>query len=68
MNIARMSTNKLIKWIQDLHDAIFNLDCFGSNDVLAYEKICRELERRGFCQAYNEIWIRRNSHARRKSA
>lgn len=67
MNLGRTSTRKLMEGIQDLHDAIFNLDCFGSGDVLAYEKICRELERRGYCQAWNEVWIRRNYHARRKS-
>lgn len=68
MNIARTSTRKLIEGIQGLHDAIFTMDCFGSGDVLTYEKICRELERRGYCQAWNEVWIRRNNHARRKSA
>ena len=64
MNIARTSTKKLIEGIQGLHDDIFNLDCFGSGDVLAYEKICRELEHRGFCQAWNEVWIRRDNHGK----
>jgi len=66
MNLTKMSDKKLIVEIKGLHDSIFNFDCFGSNDVLAYEKICRELERRGYCQAFNEIWIRKNGHAKEK--
>ena len=64
MNLIKMSDRKLIDEIKGLHNAIYNLDCFGAGDVLAYEKICRELERRGFCQAWNEVWVRRNNHAK----
>lgn len=67
MNIARMSDKKLIVEIKGLHDTIFVADCFGAGDVLAYEKICRELERRGYCQAWNEIWMRRNNHVKKSS-
>jgi len=64
MNITKMSDKKLIVEVKGLYDAIYNVDCFGSNDVLLYEKICRELERRGYCQAHHEIWIRKNNHAK----
>jgi len=65
MNIVKTSTKRLIGEIQWLHDAIFNLDCFGSKDVLVYELMCRELERRGYCQAWNEVWVRRNKHVQK---
>jgi len=64
MNLARMSDKKLIVEIKGLHDSIYNLDCFGADDVLLYEKISRELGRRGYCQAWNEIWVRRNNHVK----
>jgi hypothetical protein len=35
-------------------------------NVLAYEQICRELERRGFCQAWNEIWIRKDNYGKER--
>jgi len=68
MNITRMNTKRLINEVKGLHDSIFNLDCFGSRDVLAYEGMCKELERRGFYQAFNEIWIRKNNHAKESSS
>lgn len=64
MNLTRMSDKKLIVEIKGLHNAIYNLDCFGANDVLAYEGMCRELERRGYCNAWNEVWVRRNNHVK----
>lgn len=64
MNLTKINDRKLLEEIKGLHNAIYNMDCFGAGDVLAYEKICRELERRGFYQAYNEIWVRRNNHAK----
>jgi hypothetical protein len=57
MNMAKINTKKLIEEVKCLYSAIFQADCFGANDVLFYEKICRELERRGYCQAWNEVWI-----------
>ena len=64
MNLTKFSDKKLIDEIKGLYDAIYNVDCFGAGDILAYEGMCRELERRGYCQAWNEIWIRKNSHAK----
>ena len=68
MNIARLSNKKLMVEVKGLYAAIFQADCFGANDVLLYEKISRELERRGYCQAWNEVWVKRNCHAKESSS
>jgi len=67
MNIAEMNDAKLLDEIKGLHNVIYNMDCFGAEDVLAYEKISRELERRGYCNAWNEVWVRRNNHVKKNS-
>lgn len=67
MNISRMNDRKLLEEIKGLHNSIYNMDCFGGHDVLLYEKISRELERRGYCNAWNEVWIRKNCHAKESS-
>lgn len=60
MNLTRMNTKKLINEVKGLHDSIFNLDCFGSRDVLTYEGICRELKKRGYeIINQNGLWLRR---------
>lgn len=64
MNIAEMNDKKLLEEVKGLYAAIFQADCFGAGDVLAYEKISRELERRGYCNAWNEVWVRKNNHVK----
>ena len=38
----------LIEEAKGIHSVMFNVDCFSNHDVLEYECLCRELERRGY--------------------
>ena len=38
----------LIDEAKGIHAAMYQLDCFSNHDLLQYEFLCRELERRGY--------------------
>ena len=48
MNVDQMSDEQLKRLARDLHDAIYVSSCFGSRDVLLYDRALSELRRRGF--------------------
>jgi hypothetical protein len=45
--LAEMTNDELKERAQSLCDAIYNLECFGTKDMVEYEAILAELERRG---------------------
>ena len=46
--IAEMKTPDLMAEAKQLHDLIYNVECYGTRDMLRLELIYRELERRGW--------------------
>lgn len=61
MNIKKASTKKLISEAKELHNAIFNSDCFSVEDNLQYESILSELNERGYqINENSELVIEKN--------
>jgi hypothetical protein len=42
------TTQKLKKTAESLHSSIYQSECFSSHDLLEYEAVSAELERRGY--------------------
>lgn len=45
--VAEMTNDELKERAQGLCDAIYNLECYGTKDMVEYQAILAELERRG---------------------
>ena len=45
--LQKKSVKELQDWARGLCDGIFNVECYGTHDLLEYEAILAELERRG---------------------
>lgn len=48
LEIKKLSDTNLKKWAYDLYASLYITECFGSNDILLYELVYKELEKRGF--------------------
>ena len=45
---SEWETGALIDYAKELHCSIYNVECFGVNDLMWYEGILKELEKRGY--------------------
>jgi hypothetical protein len=45
---SEWETKDLIDYAKELHCSIYNVECFGVNDLIWYEGILKELEKRGY--------------------
>jgi hypothetical protein len=45
---SEWTDKELIDNAKELHCSIYNVECFGVNDLMWYEGICNELEKRGY--------------------
>ena len=45
---SEWKTKDLIDYAKELHCSIYNVECFGVNDLMWYDGICKELEKRGY--------------------
>ena len=45
---SEWTDKELMDNAKELHVSIHNIGCFGTKDLLWYEGICRELEKRGY--------------------
>jgi hypothetical protein len=48
MDFSSLSDDDLIRLVLSLHDSIYVSECFGSKDVLMYEKATDILYKRGY--------------------
>ena len=63
--IKTMSDQELKEEYKQLFGQIYTFDCFGMKDMIRYEQICNELERRGYeytdddtlCKKEEDIWF-----------
>ena len=46
--IKTMNDQELKEEYTGLYGQIFDFDCFGTKDLIRYEQVCNELERRGY--------------------
>jgi hypothetical protein len=46
--ITETNTAELIKEANQLYDVIYNVDCFGTRDLIRLNQIEKELENRGY--------------------
>jgi len=47
-SITDTNDTDLIKEAKQLHDVIYNVECFGTRDMLRLDCVLRELELRGY--------------------
>jgi hypothetical protein len=45
---SEWTDKELIDNVKELHCSIYNVECFGVNDLMWYEGILKELEKRGY--------------------
>jgi len=45
---SKWTDKELIDNVKELHCSIYNVECFGVDDLKWYEGICKELEKRGY--------------------
>jgi hypothetical protein len=45
---SEWTDEELMNEVKSLHDIIYNVECFGVNDLMWYELILKELEKRGY--------------------
>lgn len=58
MKIKDMTNEQLITESQSLHTSIYINDCFSLRDLINYELICKEMERRGYTIQENLIVVK----------
>lgn len=48
IGITKLTDKVLIQTIKELHGSINILECYGTSDLLYFELVAHELERRGY--------------------
>jgi len=48
VNFQNLTDEELIEWAQGLNQSIFEVDCFGVQDLVSYKLILSELKQRGY--------------------
>ena len=46
--MKKKTDTELMAQAKELFSSIYEVDCFGIKDLVRYELVCRELERRGY--------------------